>query len=113
MKYTTSYTSSNGQPSNGHETHETLNAALAAWAANLGSLLHRSGGDSTLQAWEDADLDSEHAEPAASISWLEHCEGGFVTASGDWSGQVADLARYEEENGETLTANKLVHHLSE
>jgi hypothetical protein len=113
MKYTTCYTSSNGQPSNGHETHETLNAALAAWAADIRSLLHRSGGDSTLQAWEDADLDSEHAEPMASISWIEHCEGGFASATGDWSDEVAYLARYTEENGETLTAEKVVRHLSE
>jgi hypothetical protein len=109
MKYTTSYTSSSGQPSNGHETHESLNSALTAWESHIGSLLHRSGGDSTLEAWEDIEND----QPAGTVSWIEHCEGGFVTASGDWSGQVADLARYEQENGETLTANKLVHHLSE
>ena len=113
MKYTTSYTSSNGQPSNGHATHETLNAALSAWEENLGSLLYGSGGDSTLQAWEDADFDSEHAQPAGSISWVEHCEGGFVTASGNWSDEVAHFARYEEENGDTLAAAKLVRHLSE
>ncbi len=113
MKYTTSYTSSSGQPSNGHETHESLNAALASWGSNIRALLHRSGGDSTLQAWEDADPDSDHAEPAASISWREHCEGGFVTASGDWSDEVAQLARHEEGNGETLTAEKLARYLSE
>jgi len=117
MKYTTSYTSSNGQPSNGHETHEILNSALAAWAENLGSLLPRSGGDSTLQAWEDADLDnldSEHDEPYASISWFEHCEGGFVSAAGAWAEEVSHLARYyEDENGESLTAERLVRHLSE
>jgi len=113
MKYITSYTSSNGQPSNGHQTHDYLNAALAAWERNIGALLHRSGGDSTLQAFSDDDIDSEHAEPAASISWLDHCEGGFVTASGDWFDQVAHFARYEQENGDTLTAAKLVRHLSE
>jgi hypothetical protein len=113
MKYTTSYTSSNGQPSNGHETHETLNAALAAWAANIGSLLHRSGGDSTLEAWEEAEISTENPEPIASISWIEHCEGGFVTASGEWFDEVIALARYEEENSETLTASKVVRHLSE
>jgi hypothetical protein len=113
MKYITTYFSSNGQPSNGHETHETLNAALAAWESNIGSLLHRSGGASTLQAWEDADLDSEHANSAASLSWVENCEGGFATASGDWSDEVIALARREQENGETLTAAKIVRHLSE
>lgn len=113
MKYITTYSSSNGQPSNGHEIHESLNNALAAWEANIGSLLHRSGGDSTLEAWEEAELDSEWPEPSASIQWLEHCEGGFVTASGFWQDEVAHLARYEEENGETLTAEKLVRRLSE
>jgi hypothetical protein len=113
MKYTTNYTSSNGQPSNGHETHETLNAALAAWKANIGSLLHRSGGDSTLEVWGDLAFQSDHAEPEASLSWLEHCEGGFVTARGDWGDEVAHIARYEQENGETLTAEKVIRHLSE
>jgi len=113
MKYTTSYTSSSGQPSNGHQTHETLNAALATWERNLRALLHRSGGDSTLQAWEDGEFDSRFDQPAASISWLEHCEGGFVTAYGDWSDEVIHLARYEEENGDKLTAAQLVRHLSE
>lgn len=113
MKYTTSYTSSNGQPSNGHETHETLNAALSAWESNIGSLLSRSGGESTLQAWEDADLVRIIEQPSGSISWLEHCEGGYVCASGDWADEVAHLSRYEKENGDTLTAAKLVRHLSE
>lgn len=112
MKYTTSYTFSNGQPSNGHESHDSLAAALAAWQANIRALLHHFGGDSTLQMWEDAAFDSEHAEPSGSISWVEHCEGGFVTASGDWADEVAHLARYEEENGETLTAAKLIRHLT-
>ena len=113
MKYITTYSSSNGQPSNGHTIHESLNSALVAWEANIRSLIPRSGGDSTLEAWEEAELDSECPEPAASISWLEHCEGGFVTASGFWQDGVANLARYEEENGETLTAAKLVRHFSE
>lgn len=112
MNYTTSYSSSNGQPSNGHESHDTLAAALAAWRANIRSLLHRSGGDSTLQAWEDGEFLSEHGEPAGSISWLEHSEGGFITAGGDWADEVAHLARYEEENGDALTAAKLIRHLS-
>ena len=110
MKYITSYTSSNGQPSNGHESHDTLAAALAAWQVNIGALLHRSGGRSDLESWEEDA--SEHAEPAGSISWLEHSEGGFITAAGDWADEVAHLARYEEENGETLTAAKLIRHLS-
>ena len=113
MKYTTSYTSSNGQPSNGHETHENLNAALAAWKRNIRSLHHRSGGDSTLQAWEDVDFDSSFDQPAGSISWLENCEGGYICADGIWDDEVGHLARYEEENGETLTATKLVRRLSE
>jgi hypothetical protein len=113
MKYTTTYSSSNGQPTSGHEMHETLNAALRAWEANISSLLHRSGGDSTLEAWEEAEISSEHPEPIASISWIEHCEGGFATASGDWSDEVIALARHEEENSETLTAAKVVRHLSE
>jgi hypothetical protein len=113
MKYITTYSSSNGQPSNGHEIHETLNAALRAWESNISSLLYRSGGDSTLEVWEEAEISSEHPEPIASISWLEHCEGGFVTATGDWSDEIAHLARHEQENGETLTAAKVVRRLSE
>jgi hypothetical protein len=113
MKYTTSYTSSNGQPSNGHETHETLNAALAAWESNIRALLHCSGGDSTLQAWEDADLDSEHAQPSGSVSWIEHCEGGYACGDGIFSDDLAHYARYEQENGDELTAAKVVRHLSE
>lgn len=110
MNYTTSYSSSNGQPYNGRETHESLATALAAWQVNIGALLHRSGGRSILESW--ADSESEHAEPAGSISWLEHSEGGFVTAGGDWADEVAHLARYEEENGDALTAAKLIRHLS-
>ena len=113
MKYTTNYTSSNGQPSNGHQTHETLNAALAAWEANLGALLNRSGGDSSLQAWSEEAFEAEHAEPDASLSWLEHCEGGFVTASGDWQDEIQHLAALAEEDGETLTVEKVIRHLSE
>jgi hypothetical protein len=113
MKYTTDYTSSNGQPSNGHETHDTLNAALAAWKDNIGSLLHRSGGNSTLEVWGDSAFKSDHAEPEASLSWFEHCEGGFVTSSGDWSDEINYLAKLEEEGGGTLTAEKAVRHLSE
>lgn len=112
MKYTTSYTSSNGQPSNGHATHENLAAALSAWESNIGALLHRSGGSSDLEAWEDAAFESEHARPGGGISWIEHCEGGFITADGDWADEVSHLARYEEENGETLTAAKLISHLT-
>jgi len=111
MKYITYYTSSNGQPSNGYEIHDSLNAALASCERNIRALIHRSGGDSTLQAWED--IDSDIGEPIGSISWLEHCEGGFVTASGYFLDEVSHLAKYEEENGETLTAAKLVRHLSE
>ena len=111
MNYTTSYSSSNGQPYNGRETHESLATALTAWQANIGAVLHRSGGRSILESWE-SDTESEHAEPAGSISWLEHSEGGFVTAGGDWADEVAHLARYEEENGDTLTAAKLIRHLS-
>ena len=110
MKYTTSYTSSNGQPSNGRETHDSLAAALAAWQNNIGALLHRSGGRSILES--SADSESEHDCPPGSISWLEHSEGGFITAGGDWADQVAHLARYEEENGDALTAEKLIRHLS-
>ena len=113
MKFTTNYTSSNGQPSNGHETHENLNAALAAWKANIGSLLHRSGGDSTLQAWGDSAFGLDHAEPDASLSWVEHCEGGFVNAQGDWEEDIHDLATRAERDGETLTAEKVIRHLSE
>jgi len=111
MKYTTSYTSSNGQFSNGFQIHETLNAALSAWEANIGSLIHRSGGDSTLHAWEDADSDT--VEPIGSISWIEHCEGGFAYGEGIFSDEVSHLAKYKEENGEMLTAEKLVRYLSE
>lgn len=110
MNYTTSYSSSNGQPYNGRETHESLATALTAWQANIGALLHRSGGRSILES--SADSESEHAEPAGSISWLEHSEGGFVTAGGDWADEVAHLARYEEENGDALTAAKLIRHLT-
>lgn len=111
MNYTTSYSSSNGQPYNGRETPESLATALTAWQANIGAVLHRSGGRSILESWE-ADTESEHAEPAGSISWLEHSEGGFVTAGGNWADEVAHLSRYEEENGDTLTAAKLIRHLS-
>ena len=110
MKYTTSYSSSNGQPANGHESHDTLAVALAAWQRNIRALLHRSGGRSILELWE-SDIKSEHAEPVGSISWLEHCEGGFVTAFGDWADEVTHLARYEEENGDALTAAKLIRHM--
>jgi hypothetical protein len=111
MKFITSYSSSNGQPYNGRETHDSLTTALTAWQANIGALLHRSGGRSILESW-DADSESEHAEPAGSISWLEHSEGGFITAGGHWADEVAHLARYEEENGDTLTAGKLIRHLT-
>jgi hypothetical protein len=111
MKYTTTYTSSNGQPSNGFQIHETLNAALEAWVQNIRALIHRSGGDSTLEAWED--IDSDSGEPIGSISWIEHSEGGFAVGEGIFSDEITHLARYEEENGETLTAAKLVRHLSE
>jgi hypothetical protein len=100
--YTTHYSSSNGQPTNGHESHETLAAALAAWKADIGSLLHRYGGDATL---------TEEAT-GSTISWIEHCEGGFITASGDFLDEVCHLARYEEENGESLTPEKLIKHLT-
>lgn len=113
MKFTTHYTSSNGQPSNAHETHETLNAALAAWKANIRGLLNRSGGDSTLQAWSEEAFEAENAEPSAILSWLEHCEGGFVTASGDWQDEIQHLATLAEEDGETLTVEKVIRHLSE
>ena len=111
MKYSTSYTSSNGQTANGYEIHETLNAALAAWERNIRALIHRSGGDSTLQAWED--IDSDIGEPIGLISWLEHCEGGFIYGEGIFSDEITHYARYEMENGETLTAAQLVWHLSE
>jgi len=110
MKYVTSYHSANGQPANGEEFHETFDAALAAWESNIGSLLALSGGDSTLVAW--AVFDADYAKPLGSISWCEHCEGGYVSADGIWADEVGHLARYEEENGETLTAAKLVRHLS-
>ena len=110
MKYITSYSSSNGQPYNGRAAHDSLATALTAWQSNIGALLHRSGGRSILESWHANQ--SESAEPAASISWLEHSEGGFVTAGGDWADEVAHLARYEEENGDALTAAKLIRHLS-
>ncbi len=113
MKYTTSYSSSNGQPTNNFEIHETLNAALAAWETNTNSLLYRSGGDSTLQAWEDDSFDDDNAISIATLSWIEYCEGGFVTASGDWLYEISLLARYAEENGEILTVPKVVRYLSE
>jgi len=103
MKYCTSHKSSNGQPSNGHETHETLNAALSAWEANIGSLIIGSGGSSDLTDEESGSI----------ISWVEHVEGGFVTGSGDFQDEIESLSIYEEEDGETLTAEKLVKHLSE
>lgn len=111
MKYITSYSSSNGQPYNGRATHDSLATALTAWQANIGALLQRSGGRSILESW-DADSESESAEPAGSISWREHCEGGFITAGGEWADEVAHLARYEEENGHALTAAKLIGHLT-
>ena len=111
ITYITSYSSSNGQPYNGHESHESLAAALAAWQNNIGALLHRSGGRSILEDLE-ADSESGHAEPTGSISWLEHSEGGFITAGGDWADEVAHLARYEEANGDALTVAKLIRHLS-
>jgi len=111
MKYITSYSSSNGQPYNGRETRESLAAALTAWQANIGALLHRSGGRSILESWH-ADNESQSAEPAASISWLEHSEGGFITAGGEWADEVAHLARYEEENGDVLSPAKLIRHLT-
>lgn len=109
MKYTTCYTSANGQPSNGRESHESLNAALAAWEANLGALLHRSGGDSLLQAWED----EGDEVPVGSISWREHCEGGFACADGIFAGDMQHYGRYEQENGDELTAAKVVRHFSD
>ena len=113
MKYTTSYTSSNGQPSNGHGTHETLNEALAAWKSNIGALILRSGGDSTLQAWSDSDFEVDHAEPHAELFWIEHCEGGFINASGYWSDEICHLATVAEENGDEITVEKVIRHLSE
>lgn len=121
MKYTTFFVSSNGQPPNGHETHSTLSAALTAWAANIGYLKTRSGGDSTLHAWEDPGFDSEYAEPIGSIYWIETSQGGFVTAAGkaasvsgeSWYAEVSSLARYLAANGATLTAEVLVNHMSE
>jgi hypothetical protein len=113
MKYTTNYTSSNGQPSNAHETHETLNAALAAWKANIGSLLHRSGGESTLEVWGDSAFKQDHAEPQASLSWFEHCEGGFITANGYWAEGIQHLATLSESYGDKLTVEKVIRHLSE
>lgn len=109
MKYTTCYTSSNGQPSNGHESHDSLNAALSAWESNIGSLLYRSGGDSTLKAWENESYD----EPVGSISWIEYCEGGYACADGIFGDDVAHHARYEQENGKELTAEKVVRLFSE
>jgi len=111
MKYSTSYTSSSGQPYNGRKTHDSLATALTAWQANIGALLHRSGGRSILESWH-ADSESEHAEPSGSISWLEHSEGGFITAGGEWADEVAHLARYEEETGDIFTPAKLVKHLT-
>jgi hypothetical protein len=111
MRYITSYTSSNGQPYNGREIHDSLATALTAWQANIGALLQRSGGRSILESW-DADSESESAEPAASISWLEHSEGGFIAAGGEWADEVAHLARYEEENSDVLTAAKLIRHFT-
>ena len=111
MNYTTSYSSSNGQPYNGRESHATLATALTAWQRNIRALLHRSGGRSILESWE-SDTESGKIIAAGSISWLEHNEGGFITAGGDWADEVAHLARYEEENGDALTAAKLIRHLS-
>lgn len=102
MNYATHYTSSNGQPTNGHESHETLASALAAWQADIGSLLSRSGGDAALT----------EESTGSTISWIEHCEGGFITASGDFLDEVCHLARYEEENGDTLTPAKLIKALA-
>ena len=38
MRYITSYTSSNGQPYNGREIHDSLATALTAWQANIGAM---------------------------------------------------------------------------
>ncbi len=100
MKYTTRYTSSNGQPSNGHEEHDTLNAALVAWAANIRSVIPRSGGSS--------DLWGEHG----ALFWLENCDGGFPWADGEWNAEICDLAQHEQSNGNELTPALIVRRLS-
>ena len=83
------------------------------WKSNIKGLLHRSGGDSTLMAWEEGALEMEYSEPIGSISWVEHCEGGFITAFGIFEEQVYLIAQFEEWNGETLTPTKLVSYLFE
>lgn len=103
MIYTTSYTSSNGQPSNNERTHETLVEALEAWQSNMGALILCSGGKSTLVDNEDG----------ATLLWVEHCEGGYVTATGlGWEDEVSHLARLAEEDGEALTAERVARSLA-
>lgn len=108
MIYTTDYTASSGQPTSSHEIHSDLNQALARWAYNTGSLLHRSGGDSRLQAWESLDDES----PVGTLTWLEHCEGAYPCAEGIFAETVCHWARIAEENGDSLTTEDVVRHLS-
>jgi hypothetical protein len=102
----TSYTSSNGQPSNAVTTHENLNDALTTWVANCGSVQYRSGGSSDLTD------DNEPEDRPTQLGWLEHCEGGFVTASGYWLNDVSSLAQHAEEDGEMLTAQTVADYLT-
>ena len=94
---TTYYTSANGQPSHNEQAHETLAGAINAWKSNIGAVILRSGGKSVLI---DTDCD-------ARLEWVEHCEGGYVTAQGGaWEEDISNAARIASEDGETLTADK-------
>ena len=97
MSYSTYYISSNGQPSNNEQTHETLAAAIDAWKSNIGAVIPHSGGKSVL-----IDNDDE-----ARLEWVEHCEGGYVTAQGGaWEDDISYAARIASEDGDDpLTAD--------
>jgi hypothetical protein len=68
MEYTTCYTSHNGQPSNNHQTHNTMESALDSWLSNCGAVQTRGGGNSMLR-------DSKGRE----LVWLEKTEEAYTT----------------------------------
>lgn len=97
MSYSTYYTSSNGHPSNNERTHESLADAINSWKSNIGALILRSGGKSVLVDNDDS----------AELVWVEHCEGGYVYATGGaWEDDISQAAQIAREDGETLTAEK-------
>lgn len=76
--YTTYYISSNGQPANNVQKHDTIKCALDAWKSNIGALLHRSGGMSILIHDAATDEDSHDTDD---LRWISSVDGEYAAGT--------------------------------